>query len=107
MPEATQALVSGSTESSSSPSPRMLGAIALVDGIFALTVVALGSSSWILLGIAVVVWILCGWAIYFRPRPRQPLIAALGSVLLWSAALVALAVLSGVYLLALGPSWIL
>lgn len=85
----------------------MLGAIALVDGIFALTVVALGSSSWILLGIAVVVWILCGWAIYFRPRPRQPLIAALGSVLLWSAALVALAVLSGVYLLALGPSWIL
>jgi hypothetical protein len=73
----------------------------------ALTVVVLGSSSWMILGTLLAVWIACGWAIYFRPRPRQPLIAALGSVLLWSAALVALAVLTGVYLLALGPSWIL
>lgn len=107
MPEATQALVSGSAESSSGPSPRTLGIIALVDGIFALALVVSGSSSWILLGTLLVVWIVCGWAIYFRPRPRQPLIAALGSVMLWSAALAALTVLAGVYLLALGPSWIL
>ncbi|MEO7823183.1 MAG: hypothetical protein ABIS15_06215 [Gemmatimonadaceae bacterium] len=107
MPEATQVLASGSARSTSGPLPRTLGAVALLDGIFALTVVVLGSPSWILLGSLLVVWIVCGWAIYFRPRPRQPLIAALGSVLLWSAALVALAVLTGVYLLALGPSWIL
>ena len=107
MPEATRSLASITPEPVGIPSPRTLGAIALIDGVLALTAVALGSASWILLGTAVVVWIVCGWAIHFRPRPSQPLVAALGSVLLWSAVLAAVVVLTGVYLLALRPSWIL
>ena len=107
MPEAARSLSSISSESARIPPPRALGSIALIDGLIAFTAVALGSASWILLGVATVVWIVCGWAIHFRPRPRQPLVAALGSVLLWSAALATLVVLTGVYLLALGPSWIL
>jgi len=83
------------------------GAIALADGVMTLTAVALSRASWILMGIALIVWIICGWSIYFRPRPEQPVVALLGSVLLASAGVVALGVLSALYLLVLGPSWIL
>ena len=83
------------------------GVIALVDGAVALAAVATGRASWILMGIAVIVWIMCGWSIYFRPAPRQPALAVLGTVLLVSAGIAALTVLSGLYLLVLGPSWIL
>lgn len=86
---------------------RAAGVIALLDGVIVLAVVALGSPSWIFMGIGLFVWIICGWSIYFRPRPGQPLIAALGTVLLVSAGIAALTVLSGLYLLVLGPSWIL
>ena len=54
MPETTQVLASVSHESPTLPSKRVLGTIALVDGILAVTLVALVSTSWILLGIAVV-----------------------------------------------------
>jgi hypothetical protein len=59
------------------------------------------------MGIALIVWIMCGWSIYFRPPPAQRLVAVLGTLLLVSAGIAALAVLSGLYLLVLGPSWIL
>lgn len=107
MPEAAETRFGVSAAPARTLSPRALGAIGLGDGLIALTIVALGSSSWMLLGAALVVWVLCGWAIFFRPRSRQPLINALGSILLLTAAVAALAVLSGLYLLALGPSWIL
>ena len=94
-------------ESAVGISQRKLATIALVAGLVALTTVIAGSSSWILLGAALSVWSFCGWAIYFRPQPRQRAAAVLGSVLLVSAITAALAVLSGLYLLALGPSWIL
>ncbi len=107
MTEAAKTPFPVSTEPPRGLSPRALGVIGLGSGLTALTIVVMGSSSWILLGTALVVWILCGWAIFFRPRPRHALVEALGLVLLLSAAVAALAVLSGVYLLALGPSWIL
>jgi hypothetical protein len=88
-------------------SPRSLGAIGLVSGLIGLAAVVLGFPSWMLLGTALVVWILSGWALFFRPGPDQPLVAAFGSFLVLSAAAAALAVLVGLYLLALGPSWIL
>jgi hypothetical protein len=53
------------------------------------------------------VWIVCGWSVYFRFAPSDSVVARLGVVLLASAGLIAIAVLSGLYLLALGPSWIL
>jgi len=89
------------------PSPRTLGATAFAAGLIALSVSASGSPSWILLGAALAVWSFCGWAIYFRRRSLDRVSATLGSVLLLSAAAAALVVLSGLYLLALGPSWIL
>ncbi len=107
MVEAAETPVPVFTESHSSIPAWTLGAVGLAAGLMALIAVLTGSPSWMLLGCAVVVWATCGWAIYFRPRPRQHLVAALGSLLLASAALAALAVLSGLYLLALGPSWIL
>jgi hypothetical protein len=88
-------------------SPRTAGVIALVDGIITLIAVALGSDSWILMGIALIVWIMCGWSIYFRPQPAQRVVAMLGTLLLVSAGIAALAVLFRLYLLLLGPSWIL
>ena len=88
-------------------SPRAAGVIALVDGLVALGAVAVGRASWIVMGLALIVWTLCGWSIYFRPQPSQRAVAVLGTVLLVSAGIAALAVLSGLYLLVLGPSWIL
>ena len=83
------------------------GSFGLVSGAIALASVVAGSTSWMILGVALVIWILAGWAIYFGSRPLPPAMAALGSLLLVSAAAAALAVLSGLYLLVLGPSWIL
>ena len=88
-------------------SQRKLGTVALAAGVVALTAVIAGVSSWILLGAALSVWSFCGWAIYFRPRPRQRAAILLGFALLASAITAALAVISALYLLALGPSWIL
>lgn len=87
--------------------PWALGSLGLAAGAIALAAVLLGSPPAILLGVAAVVWILSGWAIYFRHAPRHPGMVALGSLLLFSAAAAALVVLSGLYLLFLGPSWIL
>lgn len=95
------------TVSPAALSPRTLGTIALTVGLVALAAVAAGSSSWILLAAALAVWSLCGWAIYFRRGPQDPITATLGFVLLLSAAVAALIALSGLYLGALGPSWIL
>jgi hypothetical protein len=88
-------------------SSRAAGVVALADGVITLAAVAFGRSSWILMGIALVVWIMCGWSIYFQPRPTHPAVALLGTALLISAGIAALVVLSGLYLLVLGPSWIL
>jgi len=88
-------------------SPQVLGSIGLAAGLIAMALVILGASSWMLLGIALVVWILAGWALFFLPKPRQPVVAALGSFLLLSAAAAAVAVLLGLYLVMLGPSWVL
>lgn len=95
------------TESPIGLSQRKLATIALAAGVVAFTAVVAGSSSWILLGAALSVWSACGWAMYFRPRPRHPVAAVLGYVLLASTLSAAFAVLSALYLLALGPSWIL
>jgi len=90
------------------PLPQwVLGTLGLVSGVIALTSVVVESASWMKLGAALVIWILSGWAIYFGGRPRQSPMARLGALLLISAAAAALAVLSGVYLRVLGPSWIL
>ncbi len=107
MPEAAETALSGQTDARLSLSARTLGAIGLAVGLIALIAAVLGSPSWMLLGTALVVWILCGWGLFFRAGARDRRMAALGSVLLLSAALAALAVLSGVYMIALGPSWIL
>ena len=104
---AAEAYVSSRAQPVWALSPRAAGVIALVDGIVTLAAVALGSGSWILMGIALIVWIMCGWSIYFRPQPSQRVVAVLGTLLLVSAGIAALAVLSGLYLLVLGPSWIL
>lgn len=87
-------------------SPRALGATGLGAGLIALATVVLGSTSWMLLGTAHVAWILSGWALFVGPNPRRPVVAALGSFLLLSATVAAFAVLVGVYLAALGPSWV-
>lgn len=79
----------------------------MVDGAATLVAVMLGRPPWMLMGVALIVWIMCGWSIYFRPAPRQPAVALLGAVLLVSAGCAAVAVLTGLYLLVLGPSWIL
>jgi hypothetical protein len=88
-------------------SPEALGAAGLASGVIALGAVILGFSSWMLLGTTLVVWVLCGWALFFQPNPRPWLVSALGAFLVLSAAVTALAVLAGLYLRALGPSWIL
>lgn len=88
-------------------SPRTLGTVALAAGLVALTAVLAGSTSWMIPGAALAVWSLSGWAIYFRSAAPDRVTAALGAVLLLSAAAATLVVLSGLYLLALGPSWIL
>jgi hypothetical protein len=59
------------------------------------------------MAIALILWIVCGWSIYFRSARPESAVARLGAVLLASAGIAALAVLSGLYLLVLGPSWIL
>ena len=104
---AAEAYVSSRAQPVWALSPRTAGVIALIDGVIALTAVAFGRASWMLMGIALIVWIMCGWSIYFPPPPSQRAVAVLGAVLLVSAAIAALAVLSGLYLLVLGPSWIL
>ena len=95
------------TDSRGGLSPQSLGAISFAAGVVALAAAVAGSASWILLGAALAVWSICGWAMFFRARPNQRTVAILGSVLLLSAAIAALVAISGLYLLALGPSWIL
>ncbi|HEU4747018.1 MAG TPA: hypothetical protein VFS56_00855 [Gemmatimonadaceae bacterium] len=104
MPEAANTLSvhEDSREGLPQWAPGLLG---LAAGLVALIAVVMGSQSWMLLGSAVVVWTLSGWAIYVGPRPRQREMAILGSLLLLSAAAAALVVLSGLYLRILGPSW--
>jgi hypothetical protein len=88
-------------------SSKSAGVVALADGALTLGIVVVGRASWMLLAIALTVWIICGWSIYFRSAPRESGVARLGVVLLVTAGIAALAVLSEVYLLVLGPSWIL
>ena len=88
-------------------SPEALGVAGLASGVLALGAVILGFPSWMLLGATLVVWALSGWALFFQPNPRPRLVSALGAFLVLSAALTAFAVLAGLYLRALGPSWIL
>ncbi len=90
-----------------SVSPRVLGGIGLASGVIAFTAVTLGFPSWILLGASLVVWALTGWGLFFQPNPRRPLLSALGALLVLSAVAAAFIVLSGLYMRALGPSWIL
>jgi hypothetical protein len=107
MMRAAEVYVPSRAEPAWALSPQAAGVIALIDGIVTLAAVAFGADSWILMGIAVIVWIMCGWSIYFRPQPSQRVVALLGTLLLVSAGIAALTVLSGLYLLVLGPSWIL
>lgn len=88
-------------------SPRALGTIGLVSGLIALGAVILGFPSWMLLGTTLVVWVLSGWALFFQPNPRPPLVSALGAFLVLTAGAAAFAVLAGLYMRVLGPSWIL
>jgi hypothetical protein len=86
-------------------SPNALGGIGLASGLAALAAVVLGFPSGLLLGTALVIWILSGWALFFQPNPPLALESKLGAVVILSAAVAAFTVLMGLYLLALGPSW--
>jgi len=88
----------------SPPTLRLLG---IGSGLVALAAVLLGAGSWILLGSMFVIWCYAGWAIFFGERARiAPAMLAAEYVLVASGLIVALGVLTGLYLIALGPSWV-
>ena len=89
------------------PSPRFLGGVSLASGGVALALVLSGFGSAILLGATMIPWILCGRAIHLDPERTSARDRLLAGALMWSAAAAALAVVAKLYLLALGPSWIL
>jgi|1185.fasta_scaffold220286_1 hypothetical protein len=86
-------------------SPRVLGAIGLVSGVVALVAARLGRGSWVVPGIAFVVWCLSGWQLFFADARNNRAIRILGYLFLATGLLVAAAVMVKLYLLALGPAW--
>jgi len=88
-------------------SPGSLAAVGLGSGALALGAALIGIRSWIVPGAAFVLWIFSGCALFFRTKPTSRLVSISALFLLLSGTLVALAVLVGLYLLALGPSWVL
>lgn len=88
-------------------SPGFLGALSLGTGAAALAVVLSNFGSSIVLGALMVPWILCGRGLFVDPGNTSRANQLIGNVLFWSAAATALVVLSELYMLALGPSWIL
>lgn len=88
-------------------SPWALGAAGLGSGLFALVAVRLGVGSWMVLGSAFVIWCLSGWRFYFADSPSQRNVRILGYIFLSTGLLVGAAILAKIYLVALGPPWIL
>jgi hypothetical protein len=86
-------------------SRRVLGALGLVSGIVGLIAVRLGRGSWVVPGIAFVIWCLSGWRLFFADARNNKTIRILGYVFLATGLLAAAAIMMKLYLLALGPAW--
>jgi hypothetical protein len=86
-------------------SPRSLAAVGLGSGALAFGAALIGIRSWIVPGAAFVLWLFSGCGLFFRTKPTSRLVSISVFFLVLSGTLVALAVLVGLYLLALGPSW--
>ncbi len=87
--------------------PRRLAAVGGGSGAIALAAALLGVRSWIVPAAAFALWLFSGCALFFRARPTSRLVSIAALFLLMSGIVVALAVIVGLYLLALGPSWVL
>jgi hypothetical protein len=72
-----------------------------------LTAVRLGVGSWIVLGLAFVVWCLSGWRLFFAGSQDNRAVRVLGYIFLSTGLLVAAAIVVKLYLVVLGPPWIL
>jgi hypothetical protein len=88
-------------------SPRALGAMGLGSGLIGLLAVGLGIGSWMVLGAAFVVWCVSGWRLFFANSGDDRRVRLLGYVFLSTALLVGAAIVLKLYLVALGPAWIL
>jgi hypothetical protein len=86
-------------------SPRVLGAMGFVSGLVGFAAVRLGRGSWLVPGIAFVVWCVSGWQLFFADARNNRTIRILGYVFLSTGLLAAGAVLLKLYLIALGPAW--
>lgn len=89
------------------PSKRAVGITSIVSGLTALIATLTGRASWILLGACYVAWCYSGWGLYFAGRSFSGRLRMLEYVLVATGVAAALAVASALYLLALGPSWLL
>jgi hypothetical protein len=86
-------------------SPGALGAMGLVSGMVGFAAVRMGRGSWVVPGIAFVVWCLSGWRLFFADARGSKTIRILGYVFLAAGLLAAAAVMMKLYLVALGPAW--
>jgi hypothetical protein len=88
-------------------SRRALGAVGLGSGLLGLVAVEVGAGSWIVLGTAFVAWSFAGWQLFFADSRNHQTVRILGKIFLSTGLLVAAAILLKIYLIALGPAWVL
>jgi hypothetical protein len=88
-------------------SRRALGAVGLGSGLIGLVAVRLGVGSWMVLGTAFVAWSFSGWQLFFADSGNHRAMRILGKIFLSTGLLVAAAILLKIYLMALGPAWVL
>lgn len=88
-------------------SPQALGVVGLGSGLSGLVAVWVGMGSWMVLGAAFVIWCFSGWRLFFADSSNERVVRVLGYVFLSTGLLVVAGIVLKLYLVALGPPWIL
>jgi hypothetical protein len=89
------------------PSLRTARIAALVSGLTALVATLTGTASWTLFGVCYVAWCYSGWVLYFAGRASSGKLRMLELLMAATGLIAAFGIAAHVYLLALGPAWIL
>lgn len=101
-----QNLISFLAEEARRFSPEALAAVGLASGALAFAAALVGIRSWMLPGSALALWLFSGCGLFFRTEPTSRAVSVAAFLLVVSGVLVAVGVLVGLYLVALGPSWV-
>ncbi len=85
-----------------------LSMVAAVSGVAALIATVAASGSWVLLGICFIAWSFASWGMLFHePTPHGGTARLVEFIIVGSASVVVVILLTAVFFWALGPRWML